>query len=397
VLYSAPKSTKEASLKTAQRYILGEITPSFLVSASILTFLFIMNKVFVLLDLVINKKVPLGDTLVLYFSLIPFVLSLTIPMAMMIATLLAFGRLSSDMEITAFKSGGVHLFQLIFPVLLFAAVMTAAMLYFNAFILPSANYAFKKIHFKILENQATVAVQERTFIDLFDGYQFYIDRFDRDGLFKDVKVFNRVSPNAPLQTTVAQSGWLDTNQKTLQLFFHLSQGVIMWDNINYHSYDRLYFDKYLIHLNLENQLAHLSDVKKDYEEMKLSELSDEIATSADPNRLLYLRAEYQKRLALPFACLALCWFCAPLGLWTRSKGFMAFVIGISMIFIYYLLLVLGQVLSQRGEINPILGLWGADATLAAAGFVFYYLVTYENQAFRLPKVSAKTHGKRKSA
>ncbi len=369
-------------MKTAQRYVLREIMPSFVICLGILTFLFIINKVFVLLDFILNKKVPLGDSLTLYLSLIPFVLSLTVPMAMMIATLLAFGRLSSDMEITAFKSGGVHLFQLIYPVLFFAAVMTVGMLYFNAQILPASNYAFKKTHFKILENQADVAVREKTFIKLFSGYEFYIDRQESGGLFKGVKVFNRVSPNAPLQTTVAQSGWLDTNQKTFQLFFHLSQGIISWDNVNFQSYERLYFDQYQIRLNLENQLSHLADVKKDYEEMTLRELKDAIGASPDQNRLLYLQTEYQKRLALPFACLALTWFCAPLGLWTRSKGFMAFVIGISMIFIYYLLFVLGQVLSQRGEVDPVLGLWWANATLAAAGFFFYYLVTFENQAFR---------------
>ncbi|MGH7739821.1 MAG: LptF/LptG family permease [bacterium] len=376
-------------MKTAQRYVLREIMPSFLLCLFLLSFLFIINKVFVLLDLVINKKAPLGDTLVLYFSLVPFVLSMTVPMAMMIATLLAFGRLSSDMEITAFKSNGVHLFQLIYPVLIFAVLMTAGMLYFNARILPAANFTFKKIHFKILENQADVAVRERVFINLFDGYQFYIDQQEPGGIFKGVKVFNRVSPKAPLQTTVAQSGWLDTDKKTFQLFFHLNQGVIMWDNINYHSYDRLYFDKYLIHLNLENQLSHLSDVKKDYEEMSLKELSTAIAAAPQPNRLLDLRAEYQKRLALPFACLALTWFCAPLGLWSRSKGFMAFVIGISMIFIYYLLFVLGQVLSQRGEVSPLVGLWWANVVLTAAGFFFYYLVTFENQAFRKNPVRRK--------
>ncbi|HVM32985.1 MAG TPA: LptF/LptG family permease, partial [bacterium] len=353
-------------MKTAQRYVLREILPSFLIALSVLTFLFIINKIFVLLDMVINKKVPLGDTLVLYFSLVPFVLSLTVPMAMMIATLLAFGRLSSDMEITAFKSGGVHLFQLIYPVLAFALVLTAAMLYFNARILPEANYAFKKIHFKILENQANVAVRERTFIDLFQGYQFYIDR-QEGGIFKDVRVFNRVSPQAPLQTTLARTGWLDNNEKTFQLIFHLNQGFISWDNVNYHSYNRLYFDQYQICLNTENQLAHLSDVKKDYEEMSLDELKNSIQGTSDPDRLNNLKAEYQKRLALPFACLALSWFCAPLGLWTRSKGFMAFVIGISMIFIYYLMFVLGQVLSQRGEVDPVWGLWWANLALASAG------------------------------
>ena len=215
------------------------------------------------------------------------------------------------------------MFQLIYPVLFFAAVMTLGMLYFNAQILPASNYAFKKTHFKIIENQADVAVREKTFIKLFSGYQFYIDRQESGGLFKGVKVSVQQSPpgNAPLQTTVAQSGWLDTNQKTFQLFFHLSHGFIMWDNINFHSYERLYFDQYQIRLNLENQLSHLTDVKKDYEEMTLRELKDAIGASPNQSRLLYLQTEYQKRLALPFACLALTWFCAPLGLWTRSKGF----------------------------------------------------------------------------
>jgi lipopolysaccharide export system permease protein len=369
-------------VKIAHRYVFQEMMPSFFLSVTILTFLFMLNKIVVLLDLVINKKVPLGDTLVLYLSLIPFVLSLTIPMSMMVATLLAFGRLSSDMEITAFKSSGVHLFNLIFPVLIFGFVMTIGMLYFNDKILPESNYAFKKLHFKILQNQANVAVRERVFISLFDGYQFYIDQLNPNGLFTNVKVFNQVSPQSPLQTTVAQTGWLDTNQKTLQLFFHLSNGVIMWDNINFHSYDRLYFDKYLIHLNMENQFSRLSDIKRDYEEMNLNELSAEISTTPDASRKLYLESEYQKRLSLPFACLVLTWFCAPLGLWTKSKGFMAFVIGILMIFLYYLMFVLGQVLSQRGALNPFWGLWSANGILTAAGFLLYYLVTAENKAFR---------------
>jgi lipopolysaccharide export system permease protein len=369
-------------VKIAHRYVFREMMPSFFLSVAVLTFLFMLNKIFVLLDLVINKKVPLGDTLVLYLSLIPFVLSLTIPMSMMVATLLAFGRLSSDMEITAFKSGGVHLFNLIFPVLIFGFVMTIGMLYFNDKILPESNYAFKKLHFKILQNQANVAVRERVFISLFDGYQFYIDQLNPNGLFTNVKVFNRVSPQAPLQTTVARTGWLDTNQKTLQLFFHLSDGVIMWDNINFRSYDRLYFDKYLIHLNMENQFSRLSDIKRDYEEMNLNQLSDEISATSDASRKLYLESEYQKRLSLPFACLVLTWFCAPLGLWTKSKGFMAFVIGILMIFLYYLMFVFGQVLSQRGTVNPFWGLWSANGILTAAGFLLYYLITAENKAFR---------------
>ena len=375
-------------MKTIHRYVLKEMLPSFLICLTLLTFLFMINKVFLLMDLVLNKKVPILDTLFLYVTLVPFVLSLTTPMSMMVGTLLAFGRLSSDMEVTALKSGGIHLFHLIAPVLAAGLVMTGFMLFFNDRILPAANYAFKVEQFKLLQRQANIAIRDQVFIDQFEGYHFYIDH-QSQGIFSNVKVFNRFSSGAPLETTLAKTGQLVTDQKTLQLFFHLNDGVMSWDNRNFHTYNRLYFDSYIIHLKLANQLAHLADVKKDFEEMDLVELTREMASAADPGRLNYVRTEFQKRLSLPFACLALTWFCAPLGLWTRSKGFLGFVLGIIMIFLYYLMFILGMILSQRGSINPLFGLWWANGVMALLGGVLYYLVVTEQSAFRFAGKKAR--------
>src|SRR6185369_2236902 len=146
------------------------------------------------------------------------------------------------------------------------------MLFFNDKVLPSANYAFKKTHYRILQNQADVAVHERVFIDRFEGYQFFIDRRDPGGEFSDITVFNRFSPKAPLQTTLAKTGRLTMDKEGLQMFFHLRDGVVTWNNVNFRTYNRLYFDRYVIRLNLEAQLANMSDVKKDFEEMSLREL-----------------------------------------------------------------------------------------------------------------------------
>ena len=369
-------------MKITYRYILMEIMPTFLISVSMLTFLLMTNKVFLLLDLVLNKKVPLGDTLILYFSLMPFVLSLTIPMSMMVATLLAFGRLSSDMEITAFKSSGVHLFHLIAPVLVFGSVMTVAMLFFNDKILPAANFAFKQTHFKILQKQADVAIRERVFIDQVEGYQFYIDHLNPDGLFSQVKVFNHWASKAPIQTTISKTGSLETDPKKYLMFFHLNDGVMSWDNDNYQTYNRLYFQHYTIHLKLETQLTHITDIKKDYEEMTLTEISDEINTTGDNDRKKSLRNEFQKRISLPFACVILIWFCAPLGLWTKSKGFIGFVLGLAMIFVYYMMFTVGQIMSERGLVNPIIGSWWPNILLLIAGGIIYYLVVSEHSAFK---------------
>jgi LPS export ABC transporter permease LptF len=382
MLYCAKAPTKEAFLKITYRYILMEMMPTFLITVSMLTFLFMTNKVFLLLDLVLNKKAPLGDTLILYLSLIPFVLSLTVPMSMMVATLLAFGRLSSDMEVTAFKSSGIHLFHLIAPVLFFGAVMTIAMLYFNDKILPAANYTFKQTHFKIVQKQANVAIRERVFIDQFEGYQFYIDHLNSDGLFSQVKVFNHWSPQAPVQTTLAKTGSLETNAKKHQMLFHLDDGVMSWDNTNYQTYNRLYFQRYTIHLKLENQLAHIDDIKKDFEEMTLNEISTEIESTKDDGRKRSLRNEFQKRISLPFACIILIWFCAPLGLLMKSKGFIGFTLGLAMIFAYYMMFTVGQILSERGVVNPIIGSWWPNLFLMTVGAFIYYLAISEHSAIK---------------
>lgn len=234
-----------------------------------------------------------------------------------------------------------------------------------------------------------MAIHERVFIDQFEGHQFYIDRRDPDGLFSDVKVFDHWSSNSSVQTTLAKTGTLDTDQKTYQVFFHLNNGIMSWDNNHYHTFNQLYFEHYIIRLKLENQLAGLTDVKKDYEEMNLGEIKRSIPVETDPGRLNYLKTEYQKRLALPFACLVLTWFCAPLGLWTRSKGFMGFVLGLTMIFVYYLMFMLGQTLSNDGKIDPFFGLWGANIILTLAGFFIYYIVIFEHSAFKRPGSSTR--------
>ncbi|HJT25632.1 MAG TPA: LptF/LptG family permease [bacterium] len=364
------------------RYILSEMMPSFLLCVGLLTFLFMTNKVMLLLDLVLNKNVPILETLVLYLSLLPFILSMTIPMSMMVGTLLAFGRLSSDMEVTAFKSSGVHMFHLIAPVLALGLVLTGCMVFFNDKVLPAANFAFKEAQYKILQNRADLAIKEKVWIDTFENYRFLIDRQEPDGSFSNIKAFNQWAPKAPLQTTVAETGTLINEPKTYQVFFHLNNGVMSWDNQNYNTYNQLHFEHYTIRLNLENQLAHLTDIKKDYEEMDLAEIAKAISLEKDLGRRNYMKTEYQKRLALPFACLVLAWFCAPLGLWTKSKGFMGFILGLALIFVYYLMFVFGQTLSNQGVLNPVIGLWGADFILGAVGCLVYYLVVAEHSAFR---------------
>ena len=376
-------------MKTIYRYVLKEMFPSFLLCVTLLTFLFMINKVFLSLDLVLNKKVGLTETLLLYLNLLPFILSITIPMGMMVGTLLAFGRLSSDMEVTAFKSGGGHIFHLMAPVLVLGAFMTIIMLYFNDTVLPASKLSAKKITFNMVKKKADVAIRERIFIDQFEDCQFYIDHLNPNGLLAGITMFNHWLSPATLKTVQSKTGDIETNQITYQVYLHLYDGVMSWGNNDFHTYNRLYFERLIVPLKLENQLAPLTEVKKEFEEMNLRELSMAILKETDGGTLNHMRTEYQKRLALPFACIVLTWLCAPIGLWTRSKGFTGYILGIAMIFVYYLMFIFGMNFSNEGKVAPFWGLWGANLILGFAGCVIYYLVVSERSAFKFIRSSLK--------
>lgn len=371
-------------MKIAHGYILREILPLFGITAAALTFIFLLNKIFLWMDLVLNKNVPFWDVFLLYVSVIPFFMAMTIPMSALVATLLAFGRLSSDLEVTAFKSSGVHLFHLVAPVLVFGLVLTGIMVFFNDRILPASNFLMKKVSYRIVKNRAHVAIKERVFIRDFEGCQIYIDRQERDGLLSDIKVFMKKSPQEPLQTVIARSGRLITNPETLQVYLRLNDGVATWNGSDrYQTYNRLHFRNYLYHLNLSSSLANLAAAKKDFMEMDLGELRNEIVrTYHDPQRHRRLEVEYQKRLSLPFACLVVTWLSSILGLWFRRGGFLAFAYGVLLVFIYYLLFVLGEAMSLKQGLDPVVGTWGANLLFAAVGFLLYWVVILERSSYQ---------------
>src|SRR6266704_5267887 len=106
-------------------YIIREISSLFLLGIVIFTLVLLMGRLITLTDLVVSHGVPLADVSMMILYLIPSFLVLTIPMAFLLAVLLAFGRLSSDNEIVAMKASGLALHQMMPPVIFcsFVAVL----------------------------------------------------------------------------------------------------------------------------------------------------------------------------------------------------------------------------------------------------------------------------------
>src|SRR4030066_576789 len=81
-------------IKTTYLYILKEILPIFLIGMMVFTIILLMDKILKLIELIVNRGVSLSDILMLLLYLSPSFLIFTIPMSVLLGTLLAFGRLS---------------------------------------------------------------------------------------------------------------------------------------------------------------------------------------------------------------------------------------------------------------------------------------------------------------
>src|SRR5690242_14803091 len=127
-------------IKLLPRYVLREFLIPFAIGLFIFTFLLIVNQVFLIMDLFLNRGVELSIILRLVSLIFPMFIPLSLPMAILLAALLSYGRLSEEGEITAFRSGGLTLFQYSWPNLVLGFILSCALVWFNCTLAPRATF-----------------------------------------------------------------------------------------------------------------------------------------------------------------------------------------------------------------------------------------------------------------
>src|ERR1700752_2461060 len=109
--------------RTLRRYFLREVAIPFLYGIGVFTFILLIARMLKLVELVVNRGVPLLEIGKLFAYILPTFLEVTVPMALLLAVLLSFGRLSADSEIVALKTSGISLYQMILPILSFTSLV----------------------------------------------------------------------------------------------------------------------------------------------------------------------------------------------------------------------------------------------------------------------------------
>jgi len=207
-----------------------------------------------LIRLVLDKGLPAKVVIEVFLLNLPWMLALSIPMAVLVAVLMAFGRLSQDNEVIALKASGISIIKMIFPVFVVTACLVAALIFFNNTVLPEANHKASKLMGDITRKKPLVFVEEGMLIDEFKGFKIQIQKIDvKTGTMEGVKIFQE-KPNGKIGITTAKRGFLEYVNNRDMLKFILFDGEILEpDKENQEAFYRTVFTEQAFYIKNQDE------------------------------------------------------------------------------------------------------------------------------------------------
>ena len=212
-------------MKITSKYILKEHVGPLVFALSALTSLLLLNYVAKKFGDLVGKGLPVRAIIEFFALSIPFTVAMTLPMAILVATLHAFSRLASENEITAYKASGVSMHRLVAPVLVAAFGFTVFMVWFNDQVLPRANHRLATLTSDISRKKPTVAFKEQI-INEVSPSRLYLraGRIDRaTSMMREVTIYD-LSPPQKRRTIHADSGLLELSPDQSDLLLTLYSG-----------------------------------------------------------------------------------------------------------------------------------------------------------------------------
>lgn len=369
-------------MKKINLYIAKEVSVPFLLGLVIFTSILLMGKVLKLTELVVGKGVAISEVAQLILYILPTFFVYTIPMAFLLAVLLAFGRLSNDEEITSMKSSGISLIQMMPSVVSLAIIALTANLLLMIYAMPWGSHGLKVQTYDIAKRKADTAIVPGRLIDSFENIILHVNTKDlQSGRFKEVMI-SEEKKGVSSNTIVAKEGEVIALPDRLTITLRLYSGTIhrksLTDDKQYKTVDFNVYDIALAMGSVKNDKGEIAKGDKELSITELMEKSRRLIQKGESDASL--RVELHKKFAIPFACLVFAFIGAPLGIQGKRSGKgHGFIISLSLIIIYWVALILGEAIGERDIIPPFLSMWTPNLAFLLLGLYLMFKVNGDEE------------------
>ena len=372
------------SIPLIDRWLLGQIIPPMIFAISAFTVISLsVGVMFDLIRKIVEYGLPVLKALqALIFSL-PSFLVLSFPMAVLLSTLLSYGKLSANSELLALRSLGITITRIIAPAIAISIFMTGLTFYFNDNLVPNSNKLAESTlrsgigsSFNQGKSKNNIiftrkgsridSTNKQTKINTFLTHIFYASRFENN-IMREVTVLDFSRENIK-QILTASSAIFDKNNSS---WIFTDGGIISTDangqttNIKFKQY---------IYPFVEGPLD-LAKVPKDASDMSLKEALEAeriYKKIGDVKQIRKIQVRIQEKFTLPCACLVFGLIGSILGCKSnlRSSKSQGFGLSVLLILIYYVMSFISSSFGVKGLLPPIIAAWFPVILSLSGGFYF---------------------------
>ena len=345
------------------RYIIKEVISFVALAVAALTIMLIMQTLFELMDMLINKKVAWPYIVKLLAYRLPAFLVVTFPISLLASSELAIGRLSTDGEVTAMRAGGISLRRIMIPFLISALAISIFAFLINDYIVPEANHISQNIIREIVLKKGPPNIKRNVFFRDAENRYFYINLFDEvNMIMQDIMVYELTREKFPRTITAKEGRWVVDTWK-------LKNGTIY----NYDKEGKITYEMSFETLDIivKEDLQKFFKNQRTPQEMSSKELRQQIdilqRAGADTKNF---EVDLYMKYSIPFSGLIFVLLGVPLGLRVkRGSKATGIILSIVLVLFYYIFLSATRSFGRGDILTPVLAAWLPNIVFGILGGV----------------------------
>ena len=359
------------------RYLLKELFLYFFVAFLFFFFIFFVNQILLIIQKILEKKVPLWDVTRLMVYALPSIIAQSAPFATLVGFLMCLGRLVSENEILIFRASGQGYKVLLFPVLFLGAAISLGSFFVNDYLLPLGTINYNRLYRSILQSNPAVELEPNSVKKAVDKTLVIGDVKGED--VSDLIFFDTGADEQQRIIVAGPSSVKKSSESGVLMALEMNDAtVLLFNKAKKQNFDLLTSEK--MNLNVfESSISYSSGTSP--REMTSYDLHKKIKfmekdSSVPKRQLNSYKLEYNKKFSLPFGSIFFAFLALPLALlFGKHNGqTIGLIVGIVISVLYWTMMILGQIFGNRGGLNGFWTMWAPNLVIFAAGSVFYVLL-----------------------